>query len=421
MNKFNFLFILLFITMSTCSFGQFGGLIKKIKKPKTSVKKPTANNITKPSIENNRNDDGSPKHDSESPIYKAYSKAKEGLMFSKGAVEGFEAKQDPEKARADATKYLAKTKEHLDLLNGESSEQNREYLAAFNTEYKRLEDKHTNKSKESDQIKYHEDRLKEYQAWIVSGIELKSADLEPTVGGYKKTRDAFKNAHPDAFEGGDVKYIIKDVEEFFNTKVYQKVDWLEEDVDRTIKEMYEMHLDREQYILGADHYLKDFEQPLKDLAFYKENLLEDFTSANALEAKINKETTMLGEYISSGKFAANVAKFEQEIIDSRFLRKGMSDSKIESFAKSKLDSKYGKVLRVTIVSTGWNVSKNAFDIPTSKGMNVDLAVKQDDGKCYYIKGHVSRPYEGGGNYGDLFFNIYNFEGEMNCDNVTKNR
>jgi len=421
MNKFNFLFILLFITISTCSFGQFGGLIKKIKKPKTSVNKPTTNNITKPSIESNRNDDGSPKHDSESPIYKAYAKVKEGLMFARGAVEGFEAKQDPEKARADAIKYLAKTKEHLDFLNGESSEQNREYLAAFNTEYKRLENKHTSKSKESDQIKYHEDRLKEYQAWIVSGIELKSTDLEPTVRGYKKTRDAFKNAHPKAFESNNVKFMIRDVEDFFETKVYQKVKWLDDDISRTIKEMYEVRVEQEMYILNADGYLEDLKEPLEKLAYYKKDLLEDPTSANALEAKINKETTMLEDYINSGKFAANVAKYEKQIIDGRLLRKGMSDSQIESFAKSKLPAKYGKVLRVTVASTGWGINKNAFDIPTSKGLTVDFAVKKEDGKCYYMRATIGKTYEGGGKYGPMWFSQPHVDGEMNCNNVTKNK
>lgn len=426
MNKFNFLVTILFCSICTCSFAQFGNMLKKVKKPKIGVNKSTTTSSSTPasaapSLENNRNSDGSPKHDAESPTYKAYSKTKEGLMFIRGAVEGFEAKQNPEKAREDADKYLARTKEHLDFLNAESSEQNREYLTTFNTEYKRLEDKHIGKSKESDQIKYHEGRLKEYQAWVVSNIKLKSEDLEPTVRGYKKTRDAFKNAHPEAFESGNVKFMIRDVEAFFETKVYQKVEWMNENTDRTIKEMYEIRGEQEMYILNADNYLEDLKEPLEKLAYYKKDLLEDPTSANELEAKINKETSMLEAYISSGKYAANLAKYEKEIIDGRLLRKGMSDSKIEAFAKSKLPSKYGKVIRVTVASTGWGINKNAFDIPTSKGLTVDYAVKKEDGKCYYMRATIGRTYEGGGTYGPMWFSQPYVDGEMNCDNVNKNR
>lgn len=426
MNKFNLLITVLFCSIYTCSFAQFGNMLKKVKKPKIGLNKKTTTSSNtpasvSPSVENNRNSDGSPKHDSESPIYKAYSKTKEGLMFIRGAVEGFEAKQNPEKAREDANKYLARTKEHLDFLNTESSEQNRAYLVTFNTEYKRLEDKHASKSKESDQIKYHEDRLKEYQAWIVSNIKLKSEDLEPTVRGYKKTRDAFKNEYPEAFENGNVQLTIRDVETFFETKIYQRVQWIDDNINRTIKEMYEVRGDQEMYILNADNYLDDLKEPLEKLAYYKKDLLEDLTSANELEAKINKETSMLEEYINSGKYAANLAKYKKEIIDRRLLRKGMSDSKIEAFAKSKLPSKYGKVIRVTVASTGWSINKNAFDIPTSKGLTVDYAVEKEDGKCYYMRATIGRTYEGGDTYGPMWFSQPYVDGEMNCNHVNKNK
>lgn len=415
---------ILMITFTAHSYAQFGNLkIKAPKKPKLSVGKSTKVTTSAPeapSVESNRNKDGSPKHDSENPIYKAYSKAKEGLLFSKGPVEGFEAKQNPEKAREDATKYLAKTKEQLDFLNGQDSEKDREYLTQFNAEYKRLEELHLARNGKADEFEYHENRLKEYRSWVKSDIPLESKDLEPTVRGYDKTKAAFAEAQPEAMENGNIKFLLKDIDEYFDSKVYQTIDWIEDDVDRDIKELHRVHLGREVYILNADNYVKSLKKPIDRITYYKDNLMRDPSKAEALLAKIEKETTMLEEYINSGKFAANLAKYEQEVIDSRLLRQGMKDGDIEGVAKAKLPKKYGQIVRVTVASTGWGVNKNALGIPLDKALTVDFAVKRD-GKCYYISATIGRTYEGGGKYGSMWLSDDYEKGEMNCNNVNKNR
>jgi len=415
MNKFIF-FTFLFLFISTCSFAQFGGLIKKAKKPITSTNKTPAS-----PVESNRHKDGAPKSDSENPIYKAYSKAKAALTSSKGAIEGIDAKQNPERAQDDATKYLGRAKESLDFLNQQNSEKNQAYLVQLNEEYDRLEGKHNGGAQKYSEVKTHKDNIEQYYYWVTTGKTIKKENLMPSYKSYYQHRDAFKSAYPSDYDGDYNQKMVTKIDEFFKVTVYQKVEQLDKKVSSIIKKIHRINGEREDYILNADNYLKDFDAPLQTLSSYKNNLLEDHTSANTLETKINKEKNMLETYINSGKFKENVAKYEQETINNRLLRKGMSDAKVEDFAKSKLAAKYGKALRVTIVSNNWIVEKTAAGIPKHKIVKVDFATKKDDGKCYYVKGCVGRTYEGNGNYGDLYLNIYYTEGEMNCDNVSKNK
>lgn len=430
MNTFKIITTLFLLTLSSYSFGQFGGLLKKPKKPSTKIlnkkqpkvttsssnkatassdKSTTNSNASASTVE--RYKDGSPKHNSDnpSPLSLAHRKAKENLKYAQSTTSYLE----------DRIKYLEKAKPSLDFLNEQESEKGQTYLKEFNETYNSLSTQYAADQNRIEEVAKHRANLEQYYKWVAMGRKITDENLAPNYKAYYKHRDAFKVAYPDEFAGDYNQKMATKVDGFFKVDVYKKVDNLDEDVAVIIRHMHKVNGEREQYILNADGYLKDFEKPIKSLNYYKENLLEDLTKTTALEAKINKEKGMLEEYINSGKFAANKALFQQEIIDARLLRKGMSDSKLEAFAKSKLPAEFGKILRVTVASTGWGVNKNYFDIPVSKGITVDFATKKEDGKCYYISASVMQTYEGGGNYGNWYFSDPWEKGEMNCNNVNK--
>lgn len=428
MHTFKLIITLFLLTLCSYSFGQFGGIIKKPKKPSTKIlknkpskaptktnsssssdKQSTSSNASSSSIE--RYKDGSPKYnpDNPSPTSLAHRKAKENLKYAQSTTSYLD----------DRIKYLEKAKPSLDFLNEQKSEEGQTYLKEFNETYRTLSTQYAAEKETISQIAKHQSNLEQYYKWVALGRQITDENLAPNYKAYYKHRDAFKEAYPEEFAGNYNQKMATKVDQFFKVDVYKKVANLDEEVSVIIKQIHQVNGEREDYILNADGYLKDFEKPVQSLAYYKKDLLEDLTTANALEAKINKDKNMLETYISSGKFEANKALFAQEIIDARLLRKGMSDSKLEAFAKSKLPAEFGKILRVTVASTGWGVNKNYFDIPVSKGITIDFATKKEDGKCYYISASVMQTYEGGGKYGNWYFSDPWQKGEMNCNNVNK--
>ncbi|WP_264787895.1 hypothetical protein [Aureispira anguillae] len=368
------------------------------------------------SSSDDRNKDGSPKR-SEDATYKAYSRAKENIRYAKSTTESIEWRQNPEKAHKDAAKYLERAKESLDFLNQQETEKNQAYLKQFNSDYTALNQKCSNDAEKYHKVAKHQENLEAYHTWISFGA--KTTKEERTYKAYYKNRDAFKAEYPKEFEGSYNQKMVSAVDEFFKVEVYKRLENLEGKVASIIKNMYKKNGEREAYILSAPSYLKDFDKPLKSLAYYKKDLLEDHTAANALETQINKEKSMLEEYINSGKFAANRAEYEQGIIDAvRLGKKAMSNSTYEKLASDHSFDDGGKIIRVVITSSDWGIKKNSFDIPKYKYLSMSVAVKKE-GKCYEADGYLRRDYEGGSSYAKPRFVYTGINDEMNCNNVNK--
>ena len=127
---------------------------------------------------------------------------------------------------------------------------------------------------------------------------------------------------------------------------------------------------------------------------------------------------MLEEYIKSGKFDANIAKYKKEIIDAvRLGKSAMTNAAYENMAKAGVDK--GKVTRVVITSAVWSVAKTEYGFPLHKYLDVDIAVTDADGKCWLAFGQIRKQYEGGGVYGAEYFNFWGLQEEMNCANINK--
>jgi hypothetical protein len=72
-------------------------------------------------------------------------------------------------------------------------------------------------------------------------------------------------------------------------------------------------------------------------------------------------------------------------------------------------------------TSDWIVVKNDLDIPTFRYSEiVGFIYKGNDGKCYYDMCAFGQQYEGGGIYGQIQLNYYNFErlkGLANCNAI----
>lgn len=416
------------------SFAQFGKL--KIKKPKVNVgaKNKTTKSTTstaesssstnKSSTSTNntgRTSEGAPTRRSELPSYEPYCKVRDNIKYARSAMEEASWKMSPDTDnQKKILKYLSKAKENLEILNQDPEEKNRAYVKEFQEACPALEKQcMDDMANFAVKAKYSE-KLETYNRWVSLGRDFNDDTFKPSYKDYYDFVKKYEMEDPAGFKRDRTQSILSTVNNFFEVEVYSKVGALDKEVTGLIKNVHRLNNRQEKsYLLNADIYLKKFEKPMNLLNEYKNNLLKDHTSANALETKINKEKSMLEEYISSGKLAAHQAKYAQEIIDNRLLKKGMSDSEIETFAKDELPSEHGKVLRVAISSKNWYVNKNAY-IPLNKNVNINYATKKEDGKCYYIGAVLRRDYEGGGQYGNWYLTEAGRVGEMNCDNIAKN-
>lgn len=431
MNTFKIITTLLLLTICSYSFGQFGGLIKKPKKPSistTKAKKSTTNSNTSssssastPSPESNRNKNGTPKYDPDNPTYKAYSKARDNIKFAKSTMEGIEWKQNREKAQKDAAKYLAKAKEGLDILNQEDSEKDQSYLKEFNDSYTAMNAKCTSETAAFNQKATYESNVKAYENWIKYGNKSEDSNLDFSHQGFYKEMENYKKDLPEAFAASKkAQEVFNNLDDYFNNRVYKEVTKQEEEADIIIEAMYKKQLwdGHENYKIEGKSYLRRLEQILPRIP--SDDKLKDKTTANALKAKIGKETTMLKEFIESGQLDAAIKQRQQERIDAvRLNPKGMSNSSYEKMALDRTFSDGKKILRAVIVSSDWQVVKNGFDLPKHKSLWYSIAIKDKDGVCYKASGELRKDYEGGGKYGSPKFLFSEIDTEMNCKNINK--
>ncbi|MBL4703821.1 MAG: hypothetical protein JKY54_04830, partial [Flavobacteriales bacterium] len=128
------------------------------------------------------------------------------------------------------------------------------------------------------------------------------------------------------------------------------------------------------------------------------------------------------EIISSGRGEKHKAAFWKSVADEvRMSKAGMKDSGLESYVKTEFKKEgVGTVIKVKIISTRWDVSKNHIDIPIAKYLNFEVVYKKSDGTCHLVKTvQITRDYQGGGKYGSKKVTVYPSTHEMNCANVNK--
>lgn len=433
MNTFKLITTFLLLTLCSYSFGQFGGLIKKPKKPSVNAPKTNKSKATQTTsststssssnttLESNRNKDGTPKYNSEDPTYKAYSSAKEKIKFSKNIIEEDTQWHLSEEKTKNAAKYLKKAKESLDFLNEQDSEKNQSYLKEFNESYAALNTKFNHETAAFNKKETYEKNIKSYESWIRYGNKNEDSKLDFSYQGFYNEIANYKKDLPDAFEKSkNTQAIFKNLDDYFTNRVYNEIKKPEEDAAIIIEAMYKKQLweGHENYHIEAESYLRKLEAILPNIP--SKDKLKDETIANALKAKITKETTLLKEYINSGQLEAAIKQRNQERIDAvRLSEKEMSNSAYEKMALDRSFDDGKKIIRAVIVSSDWQVVKNALDVPKYKSLWYSIAVKDKDGVCYKASGELRKDHEGGGKYGNPKFLFSEIDTEMNCDNVNK--
>lgn len=221
---------------------------------------------------------------------------------------------------------------------------------------------------------------------------------------------ANKKEHQDSYtqkliQKNDASYTEKATDEQMTglknkvKRSFDDKDWTVYPSDRVadIETAERMIDDIKVYLKGQDAELLEFEKSLKA---QKDKIIE---------------------YVASGGLEKRDAEIEKRLVETRTLHAvGMSDASVNSTVSSKIDkTKYGTPIKTVITSKNWEIERNDYGQINLKFVKVDIATKKADGKCYYIKGSVARKYEGGGQYGNQYLNIYYTEGQMNCNNVNK--
>ncbi len=390
--------------------------IGKIKVNKPAVELPT----TKKTDGNatNVSADGKPAYDPESPTYKAYSRAQDGIRSAENYLSAAEWTRNTEGSNEQTIKELAKAKENIDILKGTGIESKKPYLKSMEADYTRLYQDREVKWESFTQDKLYDDKLESYYSWTSMGWGIQDKSLEPSYKGYSTFRKDFEASRPEKFKNQYVQKRIASVDEYFKVEVYKELPALEAQIDKTIKDIHSINSrNEESYLLNAKSYQKEFEKPLETIKYKREFLLEDKTEINRIEAKIIKEKTLLDEYVSSGKCDAHRAKYEKEIIDAvRLDKKAMTNAAYEDMARKGVEE--GTALKVVITSPTWYVKKTDYGFPIHKSLGVDIAIKKD-GVCYVAYGEIIKTYEGGGNYGAEYFKFWGIQQKMNCDNINK--
>lgn len=375
----------------------------------------TSSSTTKPS----GNADGRPEYDTESPIYRAYSITRDEISAVKSVMKDENWFKNVEGRNDDAARYWNNANTNLDKLKADPKEAKKPYVAEFDKQLKELDALRKAKFERYTTDEKYEGKMESYYKFATLGWEIRDTTLEPSYKGYYAFKKEFETVCPDAFKGNYVQGQINQTDNYFQVEVYKVIPDLNATADKIIKEMNEKNSRGEaSYILNAKSFQKDFEKPLKTIEYNKKYLMEKTEEIDAVKAKLDKEKAMLDEYVSSGKYDANVAKYKQEIIDAvRLGKAGMANPTYDAMAKAGV--KKGKVTRVVITSTTWYVAKNDYGLPLHKALAVDLAVTDENGKCWKAYGEIRKQYEGGGVYGGDYFDYWGLQDEMNCANVNK--
>lgn len=229
---------------------------------------------------------------------------------------------------------------------------------------------------------------------------------------YGKFSNAYKADRKKDHDDDYTQKLITEVDGYYSDKVPT------ETMD-AIKNTAKKSFDKESWSVYPTDRVKDIETAQKQVNEARAYLKQPDPELEAYEKTLADQKAKIIKYVDEGGLEKRDAEIEKRMVEKRTLHQaGMTDASVEATVKSKIDkNKYGSPLKVVITSKNWQIERNQYGQPKLKFVQVDIATKKADGKCYYVKGSVAQQHEGGGVYGDKYLNIYYTEGEMNCNNV----
>ncbi|WP_341900911.1 hypothetical protein [Fluviicola taffensis] len=417
MNKILTLSVILLTTISL-SHAQFKGALKNVKDKASEKVDQVPASSTSSGSKSGGSLNGEPAYDPESPTYRAFSIVRDEISSTKHILKDDEWNKNVEGRNDEATRYLAKAKENLVKLQNDPIESKKPYVKDLAASWDEVEATRKEKFDAYTMNQDYSKKLDEFHRFAMNGWEISDKSLEASYTGYHNFKKEFETKRPEYVKDGYVQKRFMDIDNYFNVEVYKVIPALNAQVDGIISRAHAKNSSGdEDYLLNAKGYLKDFEEPIAEIAYNKQFLLENKTEINAVQAKLEKEKAFLDEYVNSGKCDAHRAKFHQAMVDAvRLAPKKMSNVKYEGMALAGVEK--GKATRAVITSDVWLVKKNEWGLPLYKYLPVDIAVTVD-GKCWLAYGQIRKTYEGGGQYGGEFFNYWGLQDEMNCANTMK--
>lgn len=249
-----------------------------------------------------------------------------------------------------------------------------------------------------------------------------SVELAPSK--FEKLKSSFEG---ETLEEGDKKKFDV-IEDFYATTIPQ--------IKGLALEEIQSKIDRLSFWRPANRtkpdYLERFDVTLKvetayndistilNLFDFAERLIPNDPELEAAKKDINQLKIDIDSYVGSGQLEKDRETKKAMIFEARRLGKALKvDPKLDAIVKRDVGTKYGVIQKINITDRDWTVIKNDLDIPVKKGMDVEIAVKEE-GKCFIIVGMLISDYEGGGKYGPVNFQVsYYSPLEMNCANVNK--
>lgn len=144
---------------------------------------------------------------------------------------------------------------------------------------------------------------------------------------------------------------------------------------------------------------------LQDLYLYQAYItaaIKVYPEAISLQEKLEEVNAAIKKNGTREDYMAKMEKNQLDYIKSLRMKPAVfKDAAIEKMAKVKYEQ-WAAADKVTVtlvnITSDWTVEKNAFDIPLSKEVQVNMAVKKADGSCGFATGTVRQVYEGGGKY-----------------------
>ncbi len=231
---------------------------------------------------------------------------------------------------------------------------------------------------------------------------------------YEKFRKAYKADRKKEHDDSYTQKIIDNVDIYYQNSI---PDTEFSEIKNTAKPSF----DEENWTVYPSDRIRDIEKAQKQINEARAYLKQPDSELEEYENSLVKQKEKIIKYVNEGGLEKRDAEIEKRMVEKRFLHKErMKDPSVNALVNSKIDQeKYGKPLRVIITSEIWYVERNKQGQPKLKNVAVDIATKKPDGKCYYVRGEVSKLHEGGGVYGDQYLEILYIDGEMNCENVNK--
>ncbi|MFN0201657.1 MAG: hypothetical protein ACKVTZ_09060 [Bacteroidia bacterium] len=359
---------------------------------------------------------GVPEYNPDNPVFTAYSIVRDEANSVKNVLKNW-GDRNIGVMNDDALRYLKHANEALAKLKGNPTEAKKEYVKFYTNELANLEAQRKEKYERFQVDETYSKKLDNYYHFALNDIPIQDKTLVPSYTGYYDFKKEFEAKCPAKFKEAYSQNQMKSIDNYFKVTVYELVPQVEAEVDKVIAEIHKINArGEENYLLNAKSYLKSFDRPMETAEYLAKYLLEEKAGIQAVQAKMEKEKSMLMEYISGGKYDAHAAKYKQEMIDAVHLGKeGMSNDTYTRMAIAGV--KKGTVAKVVIISDRWYVMKNEFGFPLYKYLHLQLAITNYEGKCWLANGHIRKTYEGGGQYGEEHFVYYDIDEEMNCKNV----